>query len=83
VAALLTRCRRRHLLVQRPVRNQERTRELLADFNGVLVLAAWVRGVEGMSRPFATRESGLPFFGICLGMQTAIIEFARNVMGPG
>lgn len=27
------------------------------------------------------RESGLPFFGICLGMQTAIIEFARNVMG--
>jgi CTP synthase len=27
------------------------------------------------------RESGLPFFGICLGMQTAIIEFARNVIG--
>src|SRR3954466_4405718 len=29
----------------------------------------------------AARESGLPFFGICLGMQTAIIEFARNVCG--
>ena len=29
----------------------------------------------------AARETGLPFFGICLGMQTAIIEFARNVAG--
>jgi CTP synthase len=41
-----------------------------------------VRGVEGMVEAIRhARESGLPFFGICLGMQTAIIEFARNVVG--
>ena len=40
--------------------------------------AAW----KAWSKPSATRATtGLPFFGICLGMQTAIIEFARNVCG--
>src|SRR4030095_12420182 len=34
--------------------------------------------VEGIRH---ARESGLPYFGICLGMQTSIIEFARNVLG--
>jgi CTP synthase len=39
-----------------------------------------VRGVEGMVQAIRwAREHGLPFFGICLGMQTAIIEFARGV----
>jgi CTP synthase len=62
---------------------RERTRELLADFNAVLVPGGFgVRGVEGMLEAIRyARESGLPFFGICLGMQTAIIEFARNVIG--
>ena len=41
-----------------------------------------MRGVEGMVEAIRhAREDGLPFFGICLGMQTAIIEFARNVCG--
>jgi CTP synthase len=41
-----------------------------------------VRGVDGMVEAIRhARVSGLPFFGICLGMQTAIIEFARNVCG--
>jgi len=41
-----------------------------------------VRGVEGMVDAIRhAREHGVPFFGICLGMQTAIIEFARNVCG--
>jgi CTP synthase len=62
---------------------RERTRELLADFHAVLVPGGFgVRGVEGMLEAIRyARESGLPFFGICLGMQTAIIEFARNVVG--
>ena len=62
---------------------RERTRELLADFHGVLVPGGFgVRGVEGMLEAIRyARESGLPFFGICLGMQSAIIEFARNVIG--
>ena len=62
---------------------RERTRELLADFHAVLVPGGFgVRGIDGMLEAIRyARESGLPFFGICLGMQTAIIEFARNVIG--
>ncbi len=62
---------------------REKTRELLADFHGVLIPGGFgVRGVEGMLEAIRyARESGLPFFGICLGMQSAIIEFARNVIG--
>jgi CTP synthase len=63
--------------------DRARTRELLADFHGVLIPGGFgVRGVEGMLEAIRyARESGLPFFGICLGMQCAIIEFARNVVG--
>jgi CTP synthase len=40
------------------------------------------RGLEGKIRAIRhARESGLPFFGICLGMQCAVIEYARNVLG--
>src|SRR2546430_1643191 len=49
---------------------------------GVQTCALPICGVEGMVEAIRfARESGLPFFGICLGMQTAIIEFARNVCG--
>jgi len=63
--------------------DRARTRELLAEFHAVLVPGGFgVRGIEGMLEAIRyARESGLPFFGICLGMQTAIIEFARNVIG--
>ncbi|HEY3258637.1 MAG TPA: CTP synthase, partial [Gemmatimonadaceae bacterium] len=63
--------------------DRARTRELLGDYHAVLVPGGFgVRGVEGMLEAIRyARESGLPFFGICLGMQTAIIEFARNVVG--
>ena len=61
----------------------ECAREILAGYDGLLVPGGFgVRGVEGMVEAIRTaRETGLPFFGICLGMQTAIIEFARNVCG--
>ncbi|MEX1186618.1 MAG: CTP synthase [Gemmatimonadaceae bacterium] len=61
----------------------ERTAEVLNDYDGMLVPGGFgVRGVGGMVTAVKhAREAGLPFFGICLGMQTAIIEFARNVMG--
>jgi CTP synthase len=60
----------------------ERTAEVLRDYDGMLVPGGFgVRGVGGMVEAVRhAREAGLPFFGICLGMQTAIIEFARNVM---
>jgi CTP synthase len=60
----------------------ERARELLESHHGLLVPGGFgVRGVEGMIEAIrCARETRLPFFGICLGMQVAIIEFARNVM---
>ena len=60
----------------------ERARELLEGFDGLLVPGGFgVRGVDGMVEAIRTaRETGLPFLGICLGMQVAIIEFARNVL---
>ena len=60
-----------------------RSRELLADYDGLLVPGGFgIRGVEGMVEAVRhARENNLPFFGICLGLQTAIIEHARNVCG--
>jgi CTP synthase len=57
--------------------------EELQAFDGILVPGGFGRrGVEGMlhSIRFA-REFKVPYFGICLGMQTMVIEFARNVCG--
>jgi CTP synthase len=55
----------------------------LADLDGLLVAPGFGhRGIEGkISAVKYARESGLPFFGICLGMQMAIIEYGRNVLG--
>jgi CTP synthase len=60
-----------------------RTEAVLRDCDALLVPGGFgVRGVEGMVEAIRyARETGMPFFGICLGMQTAIIEFARNVCG--
>ena len=57
--------------------------DILGRHDGVLVPGGFgVRGVEGMVDAIRhAREHAVPFFGICLGMQTAIIEFARNVCG--
>jgi CTP synthase len=63
--------------------SQTRATEILGPFHGLLVPGGFgVRGIEGMLDAIRyARESGLPFLGICLGLQTAIIEFARNVCG--
>ncbi|MFC6645668.1 CTP synthase [Granulicella cerasi] len=55
----------------------------LAHFDGILVPGGFgKRGVEGMLNGIRyARESKTPYFGICLGMQTACIEYARNVAG--
>jgi CTP synthase len=60
--------------------------EILADVDGVLVPGGFgVRGVEGkVDAVRFAREREIPFLGICLGLQCAVIEFARNVCGlPG
>ncbi|MEI6265024.1 MAG: CTP synthase [Sphingobacteriia bacterium] len=57
--------------------------EKLQGFDGLLVAPGFGhRGIEGkiIAVKYA-RENGLPFFGICLGMQMAVIEYGRNVLG--
>jgi CTP synthase len=55
----------------------------LAGFDGILVPGGFGRrGVEGMLQAIRyARECKVPYFGVCLGMQTMVIEFARNVCG--
>lgn len=57
--------------------------EKLEDLDGVLVAPGFgERGIEGKIAAIQyVRENNIPFFGICLGMQMAVIEYARNVIG--
>ena len=57
--------------------------EQLQDYDGILVPGGFgKRGIEGMLVAIRyAREKKVPYFGICLGMQTACVEFARNVCG--
>ncbi len=63
--------------------DMDTARATMRGFDGLLVPGGFgVRGVEGMVEAIrAARETMTPFFGICLGMQVAIIEFARDVCG--
>ena len=57
--------------------------EVLNDVNGILVPGGFGdRGIDGkiLAAKYA-RENQIPYFGICLGMQLAVVEFARNVVG--
>ncbi|HJU46105.1 MAG TPA: CTP synthase, partial [Chitinophagaceae bacterium] len=62
---------------------EENVAEKLGDLDGLLVAPGFGhRGVEGkISSVKYAREHKLPFFGICLGMQMSVIEYARNVLG--
>jgi CTP synthase len=62
---------------------QGRGVEILVDYDGILIPGGFgPRGVEGMLTAIRwARENNLPFFGICLGLQCAVVEFARNVCG--
>lgn len=58
-------------------------RDMLSSYDGILVAPGFgSRGIEGkiLAASYA-RTNDVPFFGICLGMQCAVVEFARNVMG--
>jgi CTP synthase len=62
--------------------NEENVAERLKDLNGILVAPGFgSRGIDGkiVTAKYA-RENNVPYFGICLGMQCAVIEFARNVL---
>ncbi len=57
--------------------------EVLAGMDGILVAPGFgERGIPGkIAAVRYARENGIPFFGICLGMQMAVVEFARDVLG--
>jgi len=63
----------------------ENAPEVLADLDGILIPGGFgVRGVDGKVEAVRyARENNVPFFGICLGLQCAIIEAARNLCGYG
>ena len=63
--------------------NEENVHEYLKEADGILVPGGFGdRGVEGKITTIKyARENKIPFFGICLGMQLAAVEFARNVCG--
>ena len=56
---------------------------MLSGYDGILVPGGFgERGIEGKVAAIRyAREKGIPFFGICLGMQCAVVEFARHVCG--
>ncbi|HET6569236.1 MAG TPA: CTP synthase, partial [Rhodothermales bacterium] len=62
---------------------EENVADLLGDVSGILVAPGFGgRGIEGKLEAVRyARENDIPFFGICLGMQCAVVEFARNVCG--
>jgi len=57
--------------------------DILADLDGILIAPGFgIRGIEGkVAAAKYARENHIPFLGICLGMQVAVIEFARHVIG--
>ena len=63
--------------------NNGNAQEKLGRLNGILVAPGFgERGIEGkIATVKFSRENNIPFLGICLGMQCAVIEYARNVLG--
>lgn len=63
--------------------NEETVDSILKGLNGVLVAPGFgERGMEGKIEAIRyVRENKIPFFGICLGMQCAVVEYARHVLG--
>ena len=62
--------------------NKKQIKEVISKLDGILVAPGFgERGIEGKIQSIkCAREQNIPFFGICLGMQMAVIEFARNVL---
>ena len=63
--------------------DEKKCKELLSDVKAVVVPGGFgIRGIEGKLNVIKyARENNLPFLGLCLGMQCAVIEYARNVVG--
>ncbi|MES0446046.1 MAG: CTP synthase [Desulfobacterales bacterium] len=76
-------CRVNLIFVDSEKIEENNCKQIFADVDGILVPGGFgSRGIEGkICAAQYARESRVPFFGICLGMQIAVVEFARNVAG--
>ena len=82
-AGAMNECKVQVVNVHSEFISEENVKEKLGNLDGLLVAPGFGhRGVDGkiVAVKYA-RENNLPFFGICLGMQMAVIEFAKNVLG--
>ena len=76
-------CKVNLIFVDSETIDEKNCKEILGSADGILVPGGFgSRGIEGkICAVKYARESKVPFFGICLGMQIAVIEFARNIAG--
>jgi CTP synthase len=82
-AGAMNECKVQVLPIHSELITPENVGEKLGSLDGLLVAPGFGhRGIDGkITAVRYARESGLPFFGICLGMQMAVIEYGRNVLG--
>ena len=82
-AGAMNQCKVQIVNIHSEYLTEENVSEKLRELDGLLVAPGFgSRGVEGKITAIKfARENRMPFFGICLGMQMAVIEFARNVLG--
>ncbi|MGN6400040.1 MAG: CTP synthase [Flavisolibacter sp.] len=82
-AGAINECKVQVISIHSEFITPENVAEKLENLDGLLVAPGFgYRGVEGKITAIKyARETGLPFFGICLGMQMAVIEYGRNVLG--
>ena len=82
-AGVANECKVNLELIQSEYINSENVTDKLSHLDGILVAPGFgKRGIEGKIIAVAyARKNKVPFFGVCLGMQCAVIEFARNVLG--
>jgi CTP synthase len=82
-AGVSNECKVKFTYVHSELITNENVAQKLSDFSAVLVAPGFgSRGIDGKLAAITyCREQKVPFFGICLGMQCAVIEFAQNVLG--
>jgi CTP synthase len=82
-AGAANECKVNVITVHSEMINEDNVEDLLSGMHGILVAPGFgERGIPGkIAAVRYAREKGIPFFGICLGMQMAVVEFARDVLG--
>jgi len=82
-AATYNCCKINLKLIHSETIKENNVSEILKGLNGIIVAPGFgERGIEGKINAIRyVRENNIPFLGICLGMQCAVVEFARNVLG--